>query len=69
MNIYVNIISLLSSFLTIKNSKNKVTKYTTIVKALIYDFVFIGHPPSNGEISSYVLNGLRGEFKHHVGVL
>ncbi|CAH9134591.1 unnamed protein product [Cuscuta epithymum] len=61
--------SLLSSLMTTKKTGKSVTEYLAVMKTFIDDLATIGHPQSTGQIASYILGGLAGEFKDLVGAI
>ncbi|CAH9079802.1 unnamed protein product [Cuscuta epithymum] len=62
-------LSLLSSLMTTKKAGRSVADYMATMRTFIDDLATIDHPQSTGQIASYVLNGLGGEYKDLVGAL
>ncbi|CAH9097666.1 unnamed protein product [Cuscuta europaea] len=62
-------LSLLSSLMTTKKAGKSVADYMATMRTFIDDLATIGHPQSTGQIASYILTGLGGEYKDLVGAL
>ncbi|CAH9077398.1 unnamed protein product [Cuscuta epithymum] len=62
-------LSLLNSLATTKKAGKPVMEYFTIMRGFIDDLITINHPPSDGQIMSYILSGFGSEYKEIVGAL